>query len=130
MAKTKYEIEFIINASPKILYNFLITPSGLSEWFSDDVNIRNNVYTFFWDGEETTAKLISSKKEDFVKYQWIDEDNPDEFKDTYFEFKIQVDSMTRETAIIITDFADEDELESSQQLWESQISELKHILGL
>ena len=74
--------------------------------------------------------MISSKKEDFVKYQWIDEDDPDEFKDTFFEFKIRVDSMTRETAVIITDFADEDELDSAQQLWESQISELKHILGL
>ena len=130
MTKIKYEIEFIINTSPKILYNFLLTPSGLSEWFSDDVNIRNNVYTFFWDGEESQAKLLSSKKEETVKFQWIDEDDPDEFKNTYFEFKIRVDSMTRETALIVTDFADEDELDSAQQLWESQISELKHILGL
>lgn len=130
MSKIKYEVEFIINASPKILHSFLITPSGLSEWFSDDVNIRNNVYTFFWDGEESKAKLISSKKDESVKYQWIDEDDPEEYKDTYFEFKIQVDSMTRETAIIITDFADDDDLESAKQLWESQIAELKHILGL
>ena len=130
MTKIKYELEFIINTSPKILYNFLITPSGLSEWFSDDVNIRNNVYTFFWDGEESKAKLLSNKKEEMVKYQWIDEDNPEEFENTYFEFRIRVDSMTRETALLITDFAEEDELEDSKQLWESQISELKHILGL
>jgi uncharacterized protein YndB with AHSA1/START domain len=130
MTKTKYEIEFIINTSPKILYNFLLTPSGLSEWFSDDVNIRDNEYTFFWDGEESKAKLLTKKKDDLVKFQWIDEDDPEEFKNTYFEFKIQVDPMTRETALIVTDFADEDELESAQHLWESQISELKHILGL
>jgi len=130
MTKIKYEIEIIINTSPKILYNFLLTPSGLSEWFSDNVNIRNNVYTFFWNGEESQAKLLTSKKEDMVKFQWIDEDDPEEFKNTFFEFKIRVDSMTRETALIVTDFADEDELDSAQQLWESQISELKHILGL
>jgi len=130
MTKVKYEIELIVNTSPKILYNFLLTPSGLSEWFSDDVNIRNNVYTFFWDGDESKAELLSSKKDSFVRFQWVNEDDPDEFKDTYFEFKIQVDSMTRETALIVTDYADEDELDSAQQLWESQISELKHILGL
>ena len=94
------------------------------------MNIRDNVYTFFWDGEESQAKLLSSKKDDTVKYQWIDEADPEEFKNTYFEFKIRVDSMTRETALIITDFADEDEVDSAQKLWESQISELKHILGL
>ena len=130
MDKKKYEVEFIINASPKILFSYLSTPSGLSEWFSDDVNIRDNVYTFFWDGEESRAKSLTNKKDESVKYQWIDEDNPDEFAGTYFEFLIKVDPMTRDTALIVTDFAEEDEIDSAMKLWESQISELKHILGL
>lgn len=130
MENQKYELEFIVNTSPKILYNFLVTPSGLSEWFSDDVNIRNDIYTFFWDGEETKARLLTTRKEDTVKYQWVDDDNEPIDADTYFEFKIQVDSLTNETAIIVTDFAEEDEVDSAQKLWESQISELKHILGL
>lgn len=129
MEKQKYEMEFIINTSPKILYSFLTTPSGLSEWFSDDVNIRNDVFTFFWDGEETKAKLINKRKEESAKFQWIDEDEEAE-DDSFFEFKIEVDNLTNETALLITDFADEDELDSAQKLWESQIAELKHILGL
>lgn len=129
MEKQKYELEFIINTSPKILYSFLTTPSGLSEWFSDDVNIRNDIFTFFWDGEETKAKLINKRKEESAKFQWIDEDEEAE-DDSFFEFKIEVDNLTNETALLITDFADEDELDSAQKLWESQIAELKHILGL
>jgi uncharacterized protein YndB with AHSA1/START domain len=131
MEKQKYELEFIVNTSPKILYNFLVTPSGLSEWFSDDVNIRNDIYTFFWDGEETKAKLINKRKDESAKFQWIDdEDNIDENEDSYFEFKIEVDNLTNETALIITDFSEADEMDSAEKLWESQISELKHILGL
>ena len=131
MEKLKYELEFIVNTSPKILYNFLVTPSGLSEWFSDDVNIRNDIYTFFWDGEETKAKLINKRKDESAKFQWIDdEDDIDESDDSYFEFKIEVDNLTNETALIITDFSEEDELDSGEKLWESQVSELKHILGL
>lgn len=126
----KYELEFIVNTSPKILYNFLVTPSGLSEWFSDDVNIRNDIYTFFWDGEETKAKLLTKRKEEYAKFQWVDEDNEAENENTYFEFKIEVDNLTNETALLITDFAEEDELDSAEKLWESQIAELKHILGL
>ena len=129
MEKQKYELEFIINTSPKILYSFLTTPSGLSEWFSDDVNIRNDIFTFFWDGEETKAKLINKRKEESAKFQWIDDDEVAE-DDSFFEFKIEVDNLTNETALLITDFADEDELDSAQKLWESQIAELKHILGL
>ena len=127
----KYQLEFIINTSPKILYNFLVTPSGLSEWFSDDVNIRNDIYTFFWDGEESKAKLINKRKDESAKFQWIDdEDDIDENEDSYFEFKIEVDNLTNETALIITDFSEADEMDSAEKLWESQISELKHILGL
>jgi transcriptional accessory protein Tex/SPT6 len=126
----KYELEFIVNTSPKILYNFLVTPSGLSEWFSDDVNIRNDIYTFFWDGEETKAKLLTKRKEEYAKFQWVNEDNEAENENTYFEFKIEVDNLTNETALLVTDFAEEDELDSAEKLWESQIAELKHILGL
>ena len=130
MEKLKYELEFIINTSPKILYNFLVTPSGLSEWFSDDVNIRNDIYTFFWDGEQTKAKLLSKRKDEYAKFQWIDEDDVPEDEGTYFEFKIEVDHLTNETALLVSDFSESDEMDSSEKLWESQISELKHILGL
>ena len=126
----KYQLEFIINTSPKILYNFLVTPSGISEWFSDDVNIRNDIYTFFWDGEQTKAKLITKRKEEYAKFQWVDEDNNAENEDVFFEFRIEVDNLTNETALLVTDFAEEDELDSAEKLWESQIAELKHILGL
>ena len=47
MDKVKLELEYIINTSPTILFNCLSTPSGLSEWFADDVNIKNDRYTFF-----------------------------------------------------------------------------------
>ena len=36
----KYELEFQIRSSVNILFNCLSTPSGLSEWFADDVNVQ------------------------------------------------------------------------------------------
>ena len=130
MEKQKYELEFLVNTSPKILFNFLTTPSGLSDWFSDDVNIRNDIYTFIWEGEETKAKLITKKKDEYVKFQWIDEDENPEDEGCYFDFRIRVDSLTNETAHIVSDYSEFDEMDSAEKLWESQISELKHILGL
>ncbi|WP_373657448.1 START-like domain-containing protein, partial [Escherichia coli] len=35
--KIKYEMEFPITASPQLLYQYISTSSGLSEWFADNV---------------------------------------------------------------------------------------------
>ena len=121
----KYELEFIIKTSPSVLYNFLSTPSGLSEWFCDDVNIKNDVYTFMWDNSEEQASLINKKNGSFIKFHWEDHDD----EDTFSEFRIRIDSLTKEVALLITDFAEEDELEEAQLLWENQVNDLKHALG-
>ncbi len=126
MEKIQYELEFIINTSSKLLYTRISTPSGLAEWFADDVKLSSKNYTFFWDGSEQTAELISKKANDHVKFHWLD----DEEEDTYFEFKIEKDELTNDVALIVTDFAEEDELEESKDLWEQQISELRRAMGL
>lgn len=127
MDKIKYELEFPLRASPKMLFPFLSTPSGLSEWFCDDVNSRSEVFTFFWDGSEEVAKLLKKKQDKLVRFRW--ENDAEEGLDTYFEFRIEVDALTNDTSIIVTDFAEEDEIEEAKQLWDSQIHELQHIIG-
>ena len=125
MSKIKFELEFPIHASPTMLYQYFSTPSGLSEWFADNVNSRGVLYTFIWDGAEEVAKLVSDKNGERTRYKWVE----DESAETYFEFRIQIDAITKDVSLIITDFADEDELEESKMLWESQIDELKHTIG-
>ncbi|MGC9373617.1 MAG: START-like domain-containing protein [Bacteroidales bacterium] len=123
--KNKFELEYSLNASPKILYPRLVTPAGLSEWFADDININGDIYTFIWNGAEQSAKLLTKKDNQLVRYQWTEDD-----EDTYFEFKIHKDDLTGEVALVITDFAEDDEKDDSIELWDSQIAELKHTLGL
>ncbi len=124
--KIKFEIEFTIQASPQLIYQYISTPSGLSEWFSDNVNSRGEFFTFIWDDSQEKAKLISKKTGERIKFRWItDEDD----QTSYFEIKIQVDEITKDVSLIITDFAEEDEVEESKMLWENQISSLKQVLG-
>ena len=123
----QYTLEFPISSSIKVLYKRLSTPSGLSEWFANDVNIKNGVYTFYWDGSEQSAKLVTKKENKFVKYKWLDSVEADD----YFEFKIIVDDMTSDVSLLITDFADdEDDFEEAKLLWETQIDNLRGALGL
>ena len=122
--KVKYELEFPIQASPNMLYQYISSASSLTEWFADDVNSRGKIFSFFWDGTEEKAELISSKNNQFVKFKWLEnEDN------SFFEIRIVVDELTKDASLIITDFSDEDEVDESKMLWESQIADLKQVLG-
>lgn len=125
MDKLKFELEIPIHASPSMLYQYISTPTSLQEWFADEVNTRNKVFIFTWEGVEEKATLLTKKTEEYIRWKW-EESGKDE---TYFEIKIQVDSLTKDVSLIITDFADEDEVEESKKLWENQIEELKHIIG-
>lgn len=123
--RLKFEIEFNIHASPNMLFQYISTPSGLSEWFAENVNSRGEIYSFLWDGVEEKAKLISKKNDEKVKFRWLS----DEDSNYYFEMKIVEDDITKDVSLVITDFSEENEIEESKLLWESQISDLRHVLG-
>lgn len=123
--KTKYTLEYNLKSSTKVLYERLSTPSGLSEWFADDVNIKNNVYTFIWDGSEQKAEILTQKLEKYVKFRWLDDKQKN-----YFEFKIDVQDLTGEVALVITDFAFDEEMNEAKQMWDYNIQSLKHALGI
>ncbi|GAA4322557.1 START-like domain-containing protein [Pontixanthobacter gangjinensis] len=123
--KIKYEMEFPIQASPSLLYQYISTPSGLSEWYADNVNSRGEFFTFIWEGSEEKAKLVSKKSDERIKFRWID----DEDTSYFFELRIQVDDITKDVSLMITDFAEEDEIDEGKMLWENMISDLKQILG-
>ena len=122
--KIKYELEFPIQASPNMLYQYISSASSLSEWYADNVNSRGKIFSFFWDGVEEQAELISSKNNQFVKFKWLEEDD-----NYYFEIKIVVDELTKDVSLMVTDFSEENEVEESKMLWESQIADLKQVLG-
>ena len=123
--RVKYEMEFPIQVSPSLLYQYISSPSGMSEWYADNVNSRGEFFTFIWDGSEEQAKLIAKKSGERIKFKWL----TDEDTDYFFEFRIQEDEITKDVSLIVTDFSDEDELDENKMLWENSISELKHILG-
>ncbi|WP_088324845.1 START-like domain-containing protein [Polaribacter tangerinus] len=126
MEKVKFEIEVPVHASPNMLYQYISSPSNLQEWFADKVNSRGKVFSFIWEDTEELAELVIKKSGERVRWKWIESKEDDSF----FEIKIQVDPLTNDVSLIITDFADdEDEVEEAKQLWENQIDELKNTIG-
>jgi uncharacterized protein YndB with AHSA1/START domain len=126
-AKIRYELEFPINSSPQLLYQYISTPSGLSEWFADNVNSRGEFFTFIWNDSEEVARQSSKKSGEKIKFRWIDENKKD--TEYYFELRIIEDEITKDVSLVVVDFAFADEVEEAKLLWENQISDLKHVIG-
>lgn len=122
--KKKFTIEYEIKSSPRILYTFLNEANGLTQWFADDVSVRDQIYTFTWDGEKQNARLVAVKENKMVRFKWID-DEPQ----CYFEMEIIQDELTNDVALGITDFATEDTIAERKLIWDNQIDYLISTLG-
>ncbi len=125
--KEKFELEFLLKTSLRVLDNMIGSPSGLSEWFADNVTVRDDMYSFEWDGAIEEARLLTRKMNSKMKFRWIeDEDNGDDF---YFEMNIDIDPMTGIASLKIVDYGYPEDIESAKMLWEQQINDLKRIIG-
>jgi uncharacterized protein YndB with AHSA1/START domain len=127
MMKLKYELEYTLNSSPKVLFSRLSTPEGLCEWFADEVTADGDLFSFCWDKTCSRARLSALKENKLVRFEWIDQENEES---NYFEFRINIEELTGDVALIITDFADSDEKADAVSLWDSQIMDLKRLLGI
>lgn len=122
----KLVLEYSVNSAKHILFNYLSTSSGLAEWFADKIDERGDTMVFYWDEVQQSARLISLREDHSVRFSWLDQ--PDAL---YFEFKIEMDEITGDLALIITDFCeDENALQSAKLLWNSQIDDLFDVLGV
>lgn len=126
-SKEQFDLEYVLKTSPKVLDKLLSTPDGLSEWFADDVIIKDDVYVFMWDGSEEHARLISKKPGESIKWQWLSDE--DEDLDTYFEMCYTIDPITKAVILKVSDFAEKDERDEMTRLWETQIGELRRVIG-
>lgn len=126
MQRTKITLEFLLKASPALLYQFFTSPSELIRWFCDEISVQGEtLYTFSWNGYPETARLSEDIEEELVHFEWVD----DEREGEYIAFKISQSPVTSETILEITDFCDEDEVREQKALWESQIKALRKETG-
>ena len=123
----KLELEYTLNCSPKVLFSWISTPEGLEGWFADKVVVDKDLFTFTWDKTESKARLSALKENKFVRFEWL---GKEDVESNYFEFRIMIQELTSDLALIITDFTDLEEKEDAVFLWDTQIGDLKRTLGI
>jgi uncharacterized protein YndB with AHSA1/START domain len=124
--RQKIELEFPMHCSANTLFNYISSPSGLSSWFADDVSVHGGNYVFKWDdGEMREAELVKNVNRKHIKFRWIDNENPHD----YLEFIIHKDEITDDLALIIVDYAEEEDMDELEMVWENQVQNLKKQIG-
>ncbi|GAB1414856.1 START-like domain-containing protein [Paludibacter sp.] len=127
MKKEKFNIEYpLSNASLTILWNSIGTVYGLTEWFADEVEADGEVYTFTWEGHSQKARLLNSKQNSHIRFQWED----DKGTDAYFEMKILTSDLSNDVLLFVTDFAESSETDDAVLLWNQHVETLKRLTGM
>lgn len=130
MVKNKFVADYQINASKKIVFNYLSTASGLEEWFADEVRIdEDKNYIFNFDNEDHFAKLTILRSNAHVKFEFFDPKNHGNSDHSFIEFKLEENELTQSLFLKVIDYSNEYEEEELSAIWEGMIGKLKEIIG-
>ncbi len=122
---TKFTLEYGFRTTPRLLYTAISTPEGLSRWFADIVESDGDVFCFKWEGSEQRARLVSSRDNEFVQFMWLDDADRDEC----MEMRIQNEPVSSELALIVTDHAEDSDIDFSRRIWDAQIKKLQRLFN-
>lgn len=128
--KSLFTADYEVHASIKMLYPYIQTAGGLSEWFADDVSINpEKVFTFTWDNEQHKAVLASHRTNHFAKFEYLPETKEDQKDPSYFELRLEVNELTQTTFLKVTDYSDFEDMEELQDLWDGLVENLRKVVG-
>ncbi|HQQ83762.1 MAG TPA: START-like domain-containing protein, partial [Cyclobacteriaceae bacterium] len=118
------------HASVKMLYPYIQSASGLSEWFADDVRISpEKVFTFVWDNESHKAVISAQRTNNFVRFEYLPESEADKKDPSYVELNLESNELTQRTFLKIYDYSDFNDMVELQELWDGLIANLKKVVG-
>lgn len=130
MVKNKFVADYQINASKKIIFNYLSTASGLEDWFADEVRIdEDKNFIFFFDDEEHHAKVTAMRINLHVKFEFFDPNNPNESDHAFLEFKLEENEITQTMFLKVIDYSDAYNEEENIAIWDGLVGKLKEIIG-
>ncbi len=129
MEKFKFVTEYELRASPKMLFPYISTASGLSQWFASRVNtMPDQQLDFYWDNESHPARQTALRQNKGVRYEFLGT-GTDGHDNNYVDFRVDLSELTQATYLRITDYSPNQDSEELQDLWDGLLDKLKEIVG-
>jgi len=121
----KFTQEFSIKVSAKLLFTLISTSEGLARWFADKVTVTDDIFVFEWEGSFQTARLAEFKENEYVKFEWLDD-----FHEGFsMIMEIQHESISGESGLIISDYAEASDVDFSKMWWTTQVGMLQRLFN-
>jgi len=130
MEKHKFVTEYELRASPKMLFPYISTASGLSQWFASKVNtMPEQRFDFQWDNESHIARQVSMRQNKGVRFEFLDTAADEGDDNNYVDFRVDQSELTQSTYLRITDYSGTTDADELVDLWDGLIDKLKEIVG-
>lgn len=128
-AKRRFEMEYPINASPKLLFPYLASASGLSQWFCDDVRLDpDHRLNMVWDKQNHFAEIALQRPGRSIRYVFLDEKKQPLLDANYLDFSLEYSKITDSVFLRVTDYSDHDN-EEHLELWDGLVGKLREQVG-
>lgn len=124
-ALEKFTLEFHIETTPKLLFTLIATPEGLTRWFAHTTLRAPDIFLFHWEGKEQPVRLLQSKENEHVIFQWLE----DYHKDYFLEMRIEREVNTSGVTLIISDYSEPVDVDVSKRLWQLQVGQLQRLFN-
>lgn len=125
MNTVKINIKYSFHCDPQTLFHALTRPAILQTWLAPRVDFddKTNVYTFHRKHYIEAAKIVESKKNQFLKWDWVKgERDPN----SYISFLISSGTDADDWIdLFIEDFCDKDDEKDIRLGWEKQLRRLE-----
>ncbi|GAA4024529.1 hypothetical protein GCM10022409_05670 [Hymenobacter glaciei] len=128
--KARFVAEFPVNASPKILFPYLATASGLTQWFCDDVRyVEGQRLNFIWDHENHYAEISGQRLNRAVRFVFLDDHRQSLPDANYLEFSLDSSQVTDEVYLRVIDYSAALDPAEQQEMWEGLVAKLREQVG-
>ena len=113
-----------------MLFNYLVNPAGLAQWFADQVTIDDyKIFNFVWDNHPHYARMTAQRLNRYVKFEFIPEDSQPAIESSYIEFKLDMNELTQSSCLKINDYSYTEDEQDLSELWTYLVSNLREIVG-
>jgi len=132
MDKQKLTLEYPLQArSANIIWDMVATAAGLQKWMANEVvETADDLLEFTWGeayGARDTrvARIMKAVKPSFIRLHWEEEED-----DAYWEMRLEKSDITGYYHLVVTDFAEPDEMDGLRVLWDSNMDLLHRCSGI
>lgn len=121
----KFTIEFPMKVTPRLLFTLISTSEGLARWFAEKVTVQDDIFLFEWEGSQQSARLMESKEPEYIRFEWTDD-----FHEGFFlDLQISHEPVSGESALVVSDYAEESDMDFTQMWWRTQIAKLQRLFN-